>query len=194
MLRVSRSTPQRWIPPFSRYVVRSIDRCSTAFVVQFGSKLFLSTTAAVHSGSDGSTRRKTRLLFCVARRKCVAVFGGAGVYALLSVCFMLASEQLPRFQSASASLAQHVVGMWVAVNLVTSIVYYTFAQAAPSMIYLPPDTVKEKVAALRSCLPGVNLYNFLKGMPTALGRSKETVPRGITQLKEVSHPTPCGSA
>lgn len=54
------------------------------------------------------------------------------------------------------------------------------------MIYLPPDTVKEKVAALRACLPGVNLYNFLKGMPTALARSKETVPRGMSQLKEVS--------
>lgn len=58
------------------------------------------------------------------------------------------------------------------------------------MIYLPADTVKEKVAALRTCLPGVNLYNFLKGMPTALGRSKETVPRGLSQLKEVSHRTP----
>lgn len=53
------------------------------------------------------------------------------------------------------------------------------------MMFLPPDTVKQKVAALRSCLPGVNLYNFLKGMPTALSRSKETVPRGIAQLKEV---------
>ncbi len=57
------------------------------------------------------------------------------------------------------------------------------------MIYLPPHTVKEKVAALRSCLPGVNLYNFLKGMPTALGRRKETVPRGMSQLREVSTPS-----
>lgn len=64
------------------------------------------------------------------------------------------------------------------------------AQAAPSMIFLPPHTVKEKVAALRSCLPGVNLYNFLKGMPTALGRSKETVPRGMSQLKEVRRRNP----
>eukprot|EP00903_Cladosiphon_okamuranus_P010722 g10134.t1 len=57
-------------------------------------------------------------------------------------------------------------------------------QSAPSMAFLPPNTVKEKVAALRACLPGVNLYNFLKGMPTALCRSKETVPRGVGQLKE----------
>lgn len=54
------------------------------------------------------------------------------------------------------------------------------------MLFLPPHTVEEKVAALRACLPGVNLYNFLKGMPTALARSKETVPRGMSQLKEVS--------
>lgn len=55
------------------------------------------------------------------------------------------------------------------------------------MVYLPPGTVKEKVAALRTCLPGVNLYKFLSGMPTALSRSQETVPRGMSQLKEVSH-------
>ena len=55
------------------------------------------------------------------------------------------------------------------------------------MIFLPPHTVEEKVAALRSCLPGINLYNFLKGMPTALGRSKDTVPRGMSQLREVRH-------
>lgn len=54
------------------------------------------------------------------------------------------------------------------------------------MIFLPPRTVEEKVAALRACMPGVNLYNFLKGMPTALARSKETVPRGMSQLREVS--------
>lgn len=53
------------------------------------------------------------------------------------------------------------------------------------MLFLPPHTVEEKVAALRECLPGVNLYNFLKGMPTALARSKNTVPRGMSQLKEV---------
>lgn len=108
-------------------VCSAIDRSLlNSFCRTVRSKLFLSTTAAVHSGRDDSIRSKTRLLLRVARRKCVAVFGGAGVYAtLFSVCFMLASEQLPRFQSASASLAQHVVGMWVTVNLVTSTVYYT---------------------------------------------------------------------
>lgn len=60
------------------------------------------------------------------------------------------------------------------------------AQAAPSMVYLPAHTVEEKVAALRACLPGIDLYNFLKGMPTALARSKQTVPRGMDQLREVS--------
>ncbi|CAM9883799.1 unnamed protein product [Scytosiphon promiscuus] len=57
-------------------------------------------------------------------------------------------------------------------------------QAAPSMIFLPPHTVEDKVAALRACLPGLDLFTFLKGMPTVLGRSKETVPRGISQLRE----------
>lgn len=54
------------------------------------------------------------------------------------------------------------------------------------MVYLPAHTVEEKVAALRACLPGIDLYNFLKGMPTALARSKQTVPRGMEQLREVS--------
>lgn len=58
------------------------------------------------------------------------------------------------------------------------------------MVYLPPHTVEEKVAALRACLPGVDLYTFLKGMPTVLGRSKETVPRGMSQLREVSESYP----
>ncbi|CAM9566587.1 unnamed protein product, partial [Ectocarpus sp. 13 AM-2016] len=57
-------------------------------------------------------------------------------------------------------------------------------QAAPSMVFLPAHTVEEKVAALRACLPGIDLYNFLKGMPTALARSKQTVPRGMDQLRE----------
>lgn len=54
------------------------------------------------------------------------------------------------------------------------------------MLFLPPHTVEAKVAALRWHLPGMNLRNFLKGMPTALARSQETVPRGLSQLRKVS--------
>eukprot|EP00752_Nemacystus_decipiens_P010673 g9504.t1 len=90
-------------------------------------------------------------------------------------------ERIPSVLSRNATrLEANVKGLKKYAPEVDSAIF----QAAPSMIYLPPDTVKEKVAALRACLPGVNLYNFLKGMPTALGRSKETVPRGVSQLKE----------
>ena len=54
------------------------------------------------------------------------------------------------------------------------------------MLFLPPHTVEAKVVALRWHLPGVNLRKFLKGMPTALARSQETVPRGLNQLRKVS--------
>lgn len=54
------------------------------------------------------------------------------------------------------------------------------------MIFIPPSTVKEKVASLRWHLPGINLRNFLKGMPTVLTRSRETVPRGLNELRKVS--------
>lgn len=58
------------------------------------------------------------------------------------------------------------------------------------MMFLPPLTVKQKVEALRWHLPGMNLHLFLKGMPTALARSKETVPRGLVELRKVSHKMP----
>ena len=54
------------------------------------------------------------------------------------------------------------------------------------MIFLPPATVEEKVADLRWHLPGMNLRNFLMGMPTALARSRQTVPRGLKELRKVS--------
>lgn len=55
------------------------------------------------------------------------------------------------------------------------------------MLFLPPATVEQKVAALRWHLPGMNLHAFLKGMPTALARSQKTIPRGLSQLRKVSH-------
>lgn len=58
------------------------------------------------------------------------------------------------------------------------------------MMFLPPLTVKQKVEALRWHLPGMNLHLFLKGMPTALARSKETVPRGLVELRKVSQKMP----
>lgn len=53
------------------------------------------------------------------------------------------------------------------------------------MMYIPPDTIKRKVEALRHHLPGVNLYTVMKGMPTVLSRSSSTVPRGLDALREV---------
>lgn len=53
------------------------------------------------------------------------------------------------------------------------------------MLFMPPLTIKDKVAGLRWHLPGMNLHKFLKGMPTALARSRETVPRGLNELRKV---------
>ncbi|CAM9967768.1 unnamed protein product, partial [Discosporangium mesarthrocarpum] len=57
-------------------------------------------------------------------------------------------------------------------------------QAAPSVIFLPPDTTRRKASALRSALPGVNLGKFLRGMPTALIRTEETLPKALKILGE----------
>lgn len=58
-------------------------------------------------------------------------------------------------------------------------------KAAPTMIFIPPETIKRKVELLRLHMPGVNLYTVLKGMPTVLARSSTTVPRGLSALREV---------
>ncbi|CAM9339581.1 unnamed protein product [Hapterophycus canaliculatus] len=108
------------------------------------------------------------------------------VFAILSEAYPNANmsrvlERIPSVLSRNATrLESNIAGLKRHAPEVDSAIF----QAAPSMVYLPPHTVEEKVAALRACLPGVDLYTFLKGMPTVLGRSKETVPRGMSQLRE----------
>ncbi|CBN79829.1 expressed unknown protein [Ectocarpus siliculosus] len=90
-------------------------------------------------------------------------------------------ERIPSVLSRNTTrLEDNIAGLKKYAPEVNSAIF----QAAPSMVYLPAHTVEEKVAALRACLPGIDLYNFLKGMPTALARSKQTVPRGMDQLRE----------
>ncbi|CAM9212190.1 unnamed protein product [Ectocarpus fasciculatus] len=90
-------------------------------------------------------------------------------------------ERIPSVLSRNTTrLEDNIAGLKKYAPEVDSAIF----QAAPSMVYLPAHTVEEKVAALRACLPGIDLYNFLKGMPTALARSKQTVPRGMEQLRE----------
>ena len=54
------------------------------------------------------------------------------------------------------------------------------------MVFIPPKTMKRKVEALRSLLSGANLHTILKGMPTVLARSDDTVPRSLDKLREVT--------
>ncbi|CAM9696131.1 unnamed protein product, partial [Ectocarpus sp. 12 AP-2014] len=108
------------------------------------------------------------------------------VFTLLSEAYPDANmarvvERIPSVLSRNTTrLEDNIAGLKKYAPEVDSAIF----QAAPSMVYLPAHTVEEKVAALRACLPGIDLYNFLKGMPTALARSKQTVPRGMDQLRE----------
>ncbi|CAM9163518.1 unnamed protein product, partial [Ascophyllum nodosum] len=90
-------------------------------------------------------------------------------------------ERIPSIFSRDATrLERNIAGLQKYAPEVDSAIF----QAAPSMIFLPPATVEEKVADLRWHLPGMNLRNFLMGMPTALARSRQTVPRGLKELRK----------